>query len=76
ACDEFTLTRTATAAPAATIHFEGIRIMPTPLFRRQQTPLGITSAKPFMVQTIRQAIGACLRAASPGKVGLWVGPAP
>jgi hypothetical protein len=53
------------------IHFEGIRIVPTPLFRRQQMPLGITFAKPFMVQTIRQAIGTWLRAASPGKVGFW-----
>jgi hypothetical protein len=37
--DEVTPARMAATAPAATIHFEGIRIMPTPLSRCRQAPL-------------------------------------
>src|SRR5258707_7812384 len=52
-----TLTKTAATTPAVKTHLEGIRIMPPPLARRQQAQPKITCAKPFMVQTIRQAIG-------------------
>jgi len=56
-------------APAATIHLEGIRIMPTPLSQRQQAPIArYRGDKPFMVQMIRQAVGtACLRFARQGQ---------
>jgi hypothetical protein len=38
AYDELTPASTAAIAPAAKTHFEGIRIIPTPLFRCQQAP--------------------------------------
>jgi hypothetical protein len=53
------------AATAAKIHFATNRIIPTPLFRRRTGPIANSLAlslghKPFMVQTIRQAIDASL----------------
>jgi len=47
--------------------------MPTPLSRRQQAQRKITCAKPFMVQTIRQAIGTPWVRRIPGKAGMCVG---
>jgi hypothetical protein len=45
------------AAAAAKIHLETNRIIPTPLFWRRTGPFAnYLNHKPFMVQTIRQAI--------------------
>jgi hypothetical protein len=47
----------AAAAPATTIQFEDIRIIPAPISRYRPAPSQITCClKPFMVQMIRQAI--------------------
>src|SRR5258705_1574902 len=47
--------------------------MPTPLSRRQQAQPKITCAKPFMVQTIRQAIGTPGYGGFPARPGYVVG---
>src|SRR5258708_902288 len=47
--------------------------MPTPLSRYQQAPAQNYIAKPFMVQTIRQAIATTWVRRIPGKAGICVG---
>src|ERR1700693_2444721 len=60
ACAAFTLAKTAATAPAAKIHFEAIRIIPAPFFHADRRQRKTMLTKPFMVQTIRQAVGARL----------------
>src|SRR3954467_9434086 len=56
--DEPALALTAAAAPKARIHFETVRIVPTPLPRRRPAPFQPDRGKCFMVQTIKQAMPA------------------
>src|SRR6266851_1594489 len=61
AWDGFMPARTEANAPAAAIHFEAIRIVPTPLFGADRRQRQMMWAKHFMVQMIRQAAPVAAR---------------
>src|SRR5450631_276106 len=70
--EAFTLARIAASAPPARIHFEDIRIHPLRLSGAGRRQHNISLAKPFMVQIIRQGVGAASARRHPDKATICV----